>query len=310
MEESIPCIKVIGVGGAGGRVINRLYTIDIGSAELIAIDLDKKHLNAIRADKKVCMSKPLIRRSKNRGCQSEIGELTAEMTQDVIREALRGTDFAFIVAGMGGDVGTGASPVIARIARELGAFVVGIAIMPLENEEARLLDANGYIGALREEMDLLIPLDNNCLRGYVPDAEPQDLFSVMDQMVAELIKGISETMDRPSLVNFDFDELKAIAQPGSIGIMTLAELKRDPGMDNMIFYILRNKMYDADYRVANNLLLQFTGGPDMTLEDVEKIGNALDEELGRHYTIVRGARQDRQFKGSIKVASIFVLDDM
>jgi cell division protein FtsZ len=229
--ESIPCIKVVGVGGAGENTINRLYNSGgIEGAELIALDFDKRHLDVIKADRKVQLKLPPIRGFV---CNSfpGLGEKAADMAKDTIGEAVRGADMVLMVVGMGGSMGTGAAPIVARVAKGQGAFVMCIAATPFKVERARMVKAEAGVAMLKKEADAVIVLDNNKLLQYVPNLPLEQSFSVMDQLMAETVKNITEAIILSSAMNIDLDDLKAIVGSGNTAVMMFGETASEKGGD-------------------------------------------------------------------------------
>ena len=204
-----PRIVIVGCGGAGNNTVNRLYHMQVTGAETIAINTDKQHLDMIRADKRVLVGKSLTK-GLGAGGFPDIGRRAAEMARPTLETLLCDADLVFITAGMGGGTGTGTAPVIAQIAKDQGAIVVGMVSYPFQVEKARLLRAEEGLEALSNTADSVIVLDNNRLIKFVPNLPLGQAFSVMDQLIAETVKGISETITEPSLINIDYADVRAI----------------------------------------------------------------------------------------------------
>ena len=191
-----PKIVIVGCGGAGGNTVNRLHAIGVKGAETIAINTDKQALDLVEADKKLLVGKS-ITRGLGAGGYPEVAERCAEQARGKLEEMLRGADLVFITAGMGGGTGTGTAPVVADIAKKHGAIVVGMVSTPFNVERARILKGDNGLQKLRSKSDSVIVLDNNRLLQYVPNLPIDQAFSVMDQLIAETVKGISETITTP-----------------------------------------------------------------------------------------------------------------
>jgi cell division protein FtsZ len=201
-----PRIVIVGCGGAGNNTINRLYHMKVNGAETIALNTDKQHLEMIQADRRVLVGKSLTK-GLGAGGFPDIGKRAAEMARTTLEGLLEDADLCFVTAGMGGGTGTGAAPVVAQIAKEQGAIVVGMVSYPFQVEKARLLRAEDGLEALANAADSVIVLDNNRLMNFVPNLPLGQAFSVMDQLIAETVKGISETITEPSLINIDYADV-------------------------------------------------------------------------------------------------------
>jgi len=179
-----PSIVIVGCGGAGNNTINRLYNMGVEGAMTIAINTDKQHLDMVQAEKKILIGKSLTR-GLGAGGFPEVGRKAAELARGTLEEVLKDADLVFVTAGMGGGTGTGSAPVVAQIAKDQGAIVVGMVSSPFRVERARLIKAEEGIEELRQSADSVIVLDNNRLLEYVPNLPIEQAFSVMDQLIAE-----------------------------------------------------------------------------------------------------------------------------
>ncbi len=302
-EFSLPKIKIVGCGGAGNNTINRLYNVGVDGAETIAVNTDKQHLDVIKADKKILVGKSLTR-GLGAGGFPEIGKRAAELARSTLQEVLKDADLVFITAGMGGGTGTGSAPIVAQVAKEQGAIVVGMVSTPFKVERARMVKAEEGIADLRSAADTVIVLDNNRLLEYVPNLPLEQSFSVMDQLIAETVKGISETITRPSLINLDFADVKAIMHGGGVAVMLVGETKSQDKADDVVKAALNHPLLDVDYRGATGALVHITGGPDLTLRDAENITESLTYELDSHANVIWGARVQKEYEGKVRVMAI------
>ncbi|MHC1567950.1 MAG: cell division protein FtsZ [Candidatus Syntropharchaeia archaeon] len=298
-----PQIVVIGVGGAGNNTIKRLSMIGIEGAETIAINTDKQHLDMIQANKKILIGKSLTRGLGAGGCP-EIGRKAADMAKGMLQELLEGKDLVFITAGMGGGTGTGAAPVIADIAKSQGAIVIGMVSSPFRVERARLLKAEEGLDELRKACDTVIVLDNNRLLKYVPNLPIGQAFSVMDQLIAETIKGISETITQPSLINLDYADIKTVMGAGGVAAMFVGESKAQDKASNVVRTALSHPLLDVNCRGARGALVHITGGPDLTLEEADRIVEEMTYELDPGANVIWGARIDKSCEAMVKVMAI------
>jgi len=302
-EFGEPKILIIGCGGAGNNTVNRLYNMGVQGAETIAINTDKQHLEMIKADKRILIGKTLTR-GLGAGGYPEIGKKAAELARDTLEEVLSGADLVFITAGMGGGTGTGAAPVVAEIAKEQGAIVVGMVSTPFRVERARLLKAEEGLENLRKAADTVIVLDNNRLLNYVPNLPIDQAFSVMDQLIAETVKGIAETITQPSLINLDYADVRAVMGCGGVAAMLVGETRNQDKVDQVVRAALNHPLLDVDYRGARGSLIHITGGPDLTLKEAEEIAEALTYELDPHANVIWGARIREDYEGRVRVLAI------
>jgi len=298
-----PRIMVIGCGGAGNNTINRLYHMGITGAETIAINTDKQHLDMIQAGKRVLIGKSLTK-GLGAGGYPDIGKRAAEMARPTLESLMESADLVFVTAGMGGGTGTGSAPVVAQIAKEQGAIVVGMVSYPFQVEKARLLRAEEGLENLSKNADSVIVLDNNRLLSYVPNLPIGQAFSVMDQLISETVKGISETITEPSLIQLDYADVRAIMSKGGVAVMLVGESKQQNKAESVVHECLSHPLLDIDYRGDTGSLIHITGGNDLTLADAEEIASSLTYELDPHADVIWGARIRNEFEGKVRVMAI------
>jgi len=298
-----PRIVIVGCGGAGNNTVNRLYHMKVNGAETIAVNTDKQHLEMIQADKRVLIGKSLTK-GLGAGGFPDVGKRAAEMARTTLEGLLKDADLCFVTAGMGGGTGTGVAPVVAQIAKEQGAIVVGMVSYPFQVEKARLLRAEDGLEALSKTADSVIVLDNNRLMNFVPNLPLGQAFSVMDQLIAETVKGISETITQPSLINIDYADVRAIMSKGGVAVMLVGESKQQNKAESVVHECLNHPLLDIDYRGATGSLIHITGGSDLTLSDAEGIASSLTYELDAHADVIWGARINSEFEGKVRVMAI------
>jgi cell division protein FtsZ len=302
-DFSLPRIKIVGCGGAGNNTINRLFNIGVGTVETIAVNTDKQGLDMIKADKKILVGKSLTR-GLGAGGFPEIGKRAAELARGTLQEVLKDADLVFVTAGMGGGTGTGTAPVVAQVAKEQGAIVVGMVSTPFKVERARIVKAEEGIAELRAAADTVIVLDNNRLLEYVPDLPLEQSFSVMDQLISETVKGISETITKPSLINLDFADVKAVMNGGGVAVMLIGEAKSQDKSESVVRNALSHPLLDVDYRGATGALVHITGGPGLTLSDATNIAESLTYEMDSNANVIWGARVQKEYEGKVRVMAI------
>ncbi|MHB9288552.1 cell division protein FtsZ [Halobacteriales archaeon Cl-PHB] len=298
-----PRIVIVGCGGAGNNTVNRLYNIGVEGAETVAINTDKQHLKMIEADTKILVGKSLTN-GLGAGGDPSMGERATEMAQGTIKEVLGDADLVFVTAGMGGGTGTGAAPVVSNIAKEQGAIVVGMVSTPFNVERARTVKAEEGLERLREEADSIIVLDNNRLLDYVPNLPIGKAFSVMDQIIAETVKGISETITQPSLINLDYADMTSIMNQGGVAVMLVGETQDKNKTEEVVKDAMNHPLLDVDYRGASGGLVHITGGPDLTLKEAEGIAQNITDRLEASANVIWGARIQEEYKGKVRVMAI------
>ena len=302
-EFGDPRIVIIGAGGAGNNTVNRLYNIGVDGADTVAINTDKQHLKMIEADTKILVGKSLTQ-GLGAGGDPSMGERATEMAQGTIKEVLGDADLVFVTAGMGGGTGTGAAPICAKIAKEQGAIVVGMVSTPFNVERARTVKAEEGLEKLRNEADSIIVLDNNRLLDYVPNLPIGKAFSVMDQIIAETVKGISETITQPSLINLDYADMTSIMNQGGVAVMLVGETQDKNKTEEVVKDAMNHPLLDVDYRGASGGLVHITGGPDLTLKEAEGIAQNITERLEASANVIWGARIQEEYKGKVRVMAI------
>ncbi|WP_288068885.1 cell division protein FtsZ [Methanolobus sp.] len=298
-----PRIMIVGCGGAGNNTINRLYNMGIEGAETVAINTDKQHLDLIRADKKILVGKTLTR-GLGAGGYPEVGAKAAELARGTLEEIFKDADLVFVTAGMGGGTGTGVAPVVAEVAKEQGAIVVGMVSSPFRVERARAVKAEEGLEEFRRAADTVIVLDNNRLLEYVPNLPIDQAFSVMDQIISETVKGITETITQPSLINIDYADIRAIMGCGGVAVMLVGESKNQDKSDDVVRAALNHPLLDVDYRGATGSLVHITGGPDLSLKEAEEIAASLTYELSSSANVIWGARISPEYEGRVRVMAI------
>ncbi|MCD6229443.1 MAG: cell division protein FtsZ [Candidatus Diapherotrites archaeon] len=298
-------IMVVGCGGAGNNTVSRLTKMGIDSAETIVMNTDAQHLGITEADKKLLIGKT-ITQGMGAGGYPEIGRKCAEMDRQVIKEALEGCELLFLTAGMGGGTGTGSAPVVAQVAKEMGAIVVSVVTYPFKLERARLKKADEGLRELAKVSDTVIILDNNKLVEYVPNLPMQQAFLVADEIVSKAIKGITDTIMYPSLVNIDFADIRAIMQNGGVATIGLGEAKGAKRVEEVVEKTLSQPLLDVDYRGGTGCLLHITGGDDLALGEITEIGESITLELKDDASVIWGAREDPSMHGGVRVTAIIM----
>ncbi|MEM3815061.1 MAG: cell division protein FtsZ [Candidatus Micrarchaeia archaeon] len=298
-------IAIVGVGGGGCNTIKRLIDYGLKGPELIAINTDRIHLDTIKSPAKRILIGQSITRGLGAGGYPEIAQKSAEASKPDIEAALSDIDLVFLVAGMGGGTGTGAAPVVADIAKKNGALVISIVTYPFRIERARLQKAKEGIENLKKVSDTLVIIDNQKLLDYVPNLPIEQTFMIADEITARAVRGISETLLNPSLINLDFADLTTIMTGGGISMIAVGEGKGISKVEEVVKNTLDHRLLDVDPKGAKGVLLHITGGPDMTLGDANTVGEMITSEVDPYANVIYGARMDRSYLGRIEVIAIF-----
>lgn len=296
-------IKIIGVGGAGCNMVNWLYKKGIKGGEIFAMNTDKQHLDITEADSKILIGASL---TKGLGCggYSQVGCEAAKESIHEIKDALKGSDMVIVCAGEGGGTGTGAAPVVAQIAKESGAIVIGTVTMPLDIERARIDKAEFGLQQLRQSCDTVIVIDNNRLVQIAGNLPLKQAFAVANELVSTMIKGIVETIAVPSLVNLDYADVKAIMSEGGVAVIGIGEADSERRVEEAVKRALSNPLLDVSYEGATGALIHITGGDDLTLDEVSKVGEIVTQNLDQEAQVIWGARIDESMKNKIRVMTI------
>jgi cell division protein FtsZ len=297
-----PHIRVIGCGGAGGNCINRIQSHNISGATTIAINTDKQHLESIDCDQKILIGKN-ITKGMGVGGDPRLAMRCVEASRPVLEEILHDTEMVFLIAGMGGGTGTGVAPLLAEIAKEQGAIVVGLATKPFKLERLRTQIAKVGMLHLRRYSNSLILIDNNKLLKLAPNLSMNRAFELIDNLIADIIFGITETITHPSLINLDFADLKSIMNKGDVSTMLFGEgTTANPA--EVINNSLKHPLLESDYKGAHGALIHITGGNHLTLKMVQEITAGITYKLDTKANIIMGAQIKPELGKRVKVLTI------
>jgi cell division protein FtsZ len=296
-------IKVIGIGGAGNNMVSWLYKKGIKGAEIVACNTDQQHLDITEADSKFLIGKDVTRGLGCGGFPEKGAEAAQENMQDV-KTTLKDADMTFVCAGMGGGTGTGAAPVIANVSKDMGSIVIGTVTMPFKIERARVDKAEFGLQQLRQVSDTVIVIDNNRLVNIAGNLPVQQAFAVANELIATMIKGIVETIAVPSLVNLDYADVKAIMTNGGVAAIGVGASDTNNRVDEAVNGALSNPLLDISYEGATGALIHIAGGPDLTLDEINKVGELITESLDDDANVIWGARVAEEMKGKLTVMTI------
>jgi len=296
-------IKVVGVGGMGCNAVTWLFNKGINGASIYAANTDALHLSVTKADEKVLIGKELTRGLGCGGAPQRGREAAKEAIVD-IKKMVGGADMVFIIAGEGGGTGTGAAPVIAQLAKETGAVVIGVVTMPFESEKARIDKAEFGLQELREVTDTCIVLDNNRLVDIAGQLPIEQAFAVANELVSTMCKGIVETITLPSLINLDYADVSTIMRGGGVAVIGIGEADTQDRVNEAVKQALTHPLLDVDYQGASGALIHITCGPDLKLEEFDLIGRTVSENLSPEAQVIIGARINKEFVGKVRVITI------
>lgn len=304
-QDQVVQIKVIGVGGGGGNAVNRMVSSGVQNVEFIAVNTDRPALNRSLATYKLPIGEK-ITHGQGAGSHPEIGCKAAEENQDEIRQALEGTDMVFITAGMGGGTGTGAAPVIAKIAKEMGILTVGIVTKPFAFERKRRMDqAEAGIAALREHVDSLVVIPNERLK-YASDEKITLLnaFSIADDVLRQGVQSISDLILMPGLVNLDFADVTSIMKDAGYAHMGVG---RASGKDKAVQAAkaaISSPLLETSISGAHGVIINITSSQDIGLDEVDSASTMITEAADESANIIWGAAFDESLEDEMIVTVI------
>ncbi|MFH1445358.1 MAG: cell division protein FtsZ [Nanoarchaeota archaeon] len=293
-------IKVVGVGGAGGNTISRLMEVGIVGAETVAINTDAQDLLYTDADRKVLIGKE-ITGGLGAGADPKIGLEAAKESKDEIKKALEGADMVFVNCGLGGGTGTGSSPVVADIAKKLGALTVGIVTIPFTMEgHQRKKNAMEGLEALESVVDTLIVIPNDKLLEIVPDVSVITAFKVADEILVNAVKGIAELITKPGLVNLDFADIRAVMGSGGLAMIGMGESDTENRAIESVEKALNNPLLDVDIEDSVGALINVSGGSDVTIRECQEIVESVSSKINPDAKIIWGAQIIKELGDTIR----------
>jgi cell division protein FtsZ len=293
-------IKVVGIGGAGNNTITRMSEVGIRGAEMLALNTDAQDLLCTVGDKKILLGKELTG-GLGAGANPSVGREAAKETEQTIKEALTGADMVFITCGLGGGTGTGAAPVIAEIAKKVGALTVGVVTLPFSIEgRQRMENAMEGLEALEDVADTLIVIPNDKLLEIAPDLPLHTAFKVADEILTNAVKGIAELVTKPGLINLDFADIRAVMQQGGVAMIGVGESDTENRAVEAVEKAINNPLLDVDISGAHGALINVVGGPSMTLEEAREVVESVSSKLDPEAKIIWGAQVSSDMHDTIR----------
>ncbi|MBI5004823.1 MAG: cell division protein FtsZ [Candidatus Lloydbacteria bacterium] len=304
--EAFARIKVIGVGGSGKNAVNHMVHSQVKGVEFIAVNTDAQDLHNSLAKKKIHIGKNLTK-GLGAGMNPEVGQRAAEETLEEIQSVIKGADMVFITCGMGGGTGTGAAPIIAKKARELGALTVGVVTRPFFFEGAqRTRIANEGIDRLSKEVDALITVPNDRLLATIQkETTALAAFAMCDDILRQAVEGISDLITTPGIINVDFADIKAILKDAGSALMGIGYSSGEKRAEEAARAAVNSPLLDLSITGAKGVLFAIAGGDDLTLNEINEAAKTITESIDKEAKVIFGAiKDDRLNKKEIKVTVI------
>jgi len=304
LREREARIKVFGVGGAGNNTINRMREVGIAGAELVAVNTDAQDLLYTNADYKILVGKALTK-GLGAGSDPRIGEQAARESESDIKKKLEGVDLLFITCGLGGGTGSGASPVIAEIAKKADIMTVAVVTLPFTVEGSRRYEnAMLALEKLESTVDTIIIIPNDKLLELAPDLPLQTAFKIADEVLTNAVKGIIEMITKPGLINLDFADLKAIISNGGVSVVGVGESDSQNRALEAVQRAVDNPLLDVRLENIKGALINIIGGSDLSMEEARQIVEFVSSRLGENANLIWGAQISEDMKGAVKVLII------
>lgn len=304
--ESFARIRVIGVGGSGSNAVNHMASSKVKGVEFVTINSDAQDLHHSLAKKKIHIGKNLTR-GLGAGGNPDMGRRAAEETREEIANALKGSDMIFITGGMGGGTGTGASPIVARIARESGALTVGVVTKPFLFEgQERMRQALQGIEELSREVDALITIPNDRLLAIVDkDTTVKSAFAMCDDILKDAVEGISDLITTPGIINVDFADIRSVMENAGSALMGIGTSSGEKRAEEASRAAINSPLLEVSINGAKGVLFAIAGGDDLGMLEIQDAARVITESIDPHAKVIFGAiRDDKLKKNEVKVTVI------
>ena len=293
-------IKVVGCGGAGTNTISRCIQGSVTDVDLIAINTDAQHLLQTDAPRKVLIGRHLTK-GLGAGSVPKVGEEAARESEQDVRESVGHADMVFVTCGLGGGTGTGSAPIVSQIAKETGALTIGVVTLPFSVEGlVRMENAEAGLKRLRDICDTVIVIPNDKLLDVVPNLSLNAAFKVADEVLMRSIKGITEMITKPGLVNLDFADLKTVMKRGGVAMIGLGEAEGENKAVNAVVEALNSPLLEVDISEASGALVNVTGGEDMTISEAERVVEEIYSRVDPNARIIWGTTVDPSLKKNLR----------
>ncbi len=304
LESRKAVIKVVGIGGAGNNTISRMMQVGIVGAETIAMNTDAQDLLYTDADYKVLLGKESTR-GLGAGADPHLGMEAAKENKDEIKKYLKGADMVFITCGLGGGTGTGGAPVVADVAKKIGALTVGVVTLPFTMEGKQRMDnAKWGLEQLEGIVDTLIVIPNDKLLEIVPDVSITTAFRIADEILVNAVKGVTELITKPGLVNLDFADIRAVMSSGGLAMIGVGESDRENRAIEAVEKALNNPLLDVEIDGARGALINVVGGADITIRECQEIVEAVTSKLSPEAKVIWGAQVEKELGDTVRTLLI------
>jgi len=304
--ESFARIKVVGIGGSGKNAVNHMVEARVKGVEFIAINTDAQDLHHSMAKKKIHIGKN-VTRGLGAGMNPELGKRASEETKEEITEALKGADMIFLACGMGGGTGTGAAPIIAKIAKEVGALTVGVVTKPFFFEgQQRMRFAEQGIEELKKSVDAIIIIPNDRILNTISkDTTAKNAFMMCDEILKQAVEGISDLITTPGVINVDFADIRAIMDDAGSALMGIGMASGEKRAEEAAKAAINSPLLDLSIHGAKGVLFSIAGGDDLTMFEIQDAAKHITESVDPNAKIIFGTvRDDKLKKNEIKVTVI------
>lgn len=298
-------IRIVGVGGCGSNAVNRMIEADVAGALYAVINTDAQALQVSRADEKLAIG-DRITRMRGTGGDPELGKRAAEENVQEIEQLVSGTDMVFVTCGMGGGTGTGAAPIVAELAKRQGALTVGVVTLPFIFEgRPRQRHAAAGLQALQEHVDTLIVIHNDRLLAAVPPSAPiTEAFALADEMLVNGVKSITELVTTRGVINVDFADVRSVMRDAGTAMMGIGIGSGENRMLLAVEEAMKDPLSDRPVKGARGVLLNFRGGPDMTIQEISAAAEVVSATVDREANIIVGASIDPTIQEEVQVTLI------
>ncbi len=304
--ESFARIRVVGVGGSGGNAVNHMVSSHVEGVDFIAVNTDGQDLHKNKSKRKIHIGKALTR-GLGTGMNSELGKQAADETREEIQETIKGSDMVFVTCGMGGGTGTGAAPVVAKIARELGALTVGVVTKPFAFEGAqRSRLAEQGITELKKAVDALIIIPNDKLLAIVSrETGIKNAFAMCDDILKQAVEGISDLITQTGLINVDFADVRSVMQNAGSALMGIGVATGEKRAETAARAAVNSPLLEVSIHGAKGVLFSIAGGEDLGMLEVQDAANVITEAIDPDAKVIFGAVTDETLKkGQVRVTVI------
>lgn len=304
--ESFARIKVVGVGGSGKNAVNHMIYSKVRGVDFISVNTDAQDLHQSEAKKKIHIGKNLTR-GLGAGMNPELGRKAVEETKEEIQESLKGADMVFIAYGLGGGTGTGAAPVIARTAKELGSLTVGVVTKPFSFEgNQRMRIAESGLEDLKQSVDALIVVPNDRLLATInKETSAKNAFAMCDDILKQAVEGISDLITTPGTINIDFADIRAVMEGAGGALMGIGRASGEKRAEEAAKLAINSPLLEVSINGARGVLFSIAGGDDLTMFEIHDAAKLITESVDPNAKIIFGTVKDEKLKkGEIKITVI------